>query len=58
MKTLFIPLVFIGIFAGCAYFEHAEYEARLDAESERQANLRELQADYNGTDDVYYASPF
>lgn len=57
MKTLFIPLVFIGIFAGCAYFEHQSIEAHLDAESERQANLRELQADYNG-ENVYYASPF
>ena len=56
MRTLLIPLVFIGIFAGCAYFEH--HELALDAESERQANLRELQADFNGIEEVYYATPF
>lgn len=46
MKTMFIPLVFIGIFAGCAYFEHKEIEARLEADSERLANARELAVDY------------
>jgi len=43
----------MAIFAGCAYFEHKELEARLDAASEYAANQRELAADYAG---VYHHS--
>lgn len=53
MRSLFVALVFMAIFAGCAYFEHKELEARLDAESEYAANQRELEADYAGIVVVY-----
>ena len=54
MRSLFVVLVFMAIFAGCAYIEHKEIQARLDAESEYAANLRELEADYAGVT-VYYS---
>lgn len=56
MRSLSVVLVFMAIFAGCAYFEHKELEARLDAESEYAANQRELAADYAGVVVVYHHS--
>lgn len=53
MRSLSVVLVFMAIFAGCAYFEHKELEARLDAESEYAASKRELAADYG---DSYHHS--
>lgn len=55
MKSMSIVLAFVAIFAGCAYIEHKEIEARLDADSERAANARELAADYGDSVEVIYA---
>lgn len=42
MKTSFIPLVFVIVFSGCAYFEHQRIvQAELDL-AEFEANAREL----------------
>lgn len=56
MRSLSVVLVFMAIFAGCAYFEHKELEARLDAESEYAASKRELAADYGDSSIVYHHS--
>lgn len=43
MRTLFIPLIFIFVFGGCAYFEQQRI-AQLELDlAEYEANMRESQ---------------